>query len=256
MTEEADTRVGAQIEEGPEVCATTASGLSTRGQDPDLPSTENICRSCPALRCPSPSSRVRRHGLGTGAFANLTAQERTPRRGVTVKPHRTTELWNNQEAPEQRGSPYVVISEAKARRWESTFRVWQHYWMSNARQNEDSGVLLPSRVSAPTRPSRLSQSSPTAASASGPTNNLDAGHEVSLPKQRLNRPQSRAEKSARSTCLLLLAGVRFETRPVSTNSAREHFSPQDEVQQRCNWRSCAHGAGGTLWGFLPAMKKP
>jgi len=201
MTEEAGTRCRAQIE-GPEVRATTASGLSTRGQDP-LPSTESICRSCPTFRWPRDPShpRVRRHGLGTGAFANLTAQERTPRRAVTVKPHRTTELWNKKEAPEQRGAPYVVISEAKARRSESTFRVWQHYWTSNAGQLAASALLLLSHVSAPTRPFRLSQSSPTATSASGPTHNLDTGHKVSVPKQRLNRPPSRAEKSAGSTKL-------------------------------------------------------
>ena len=146
--------------------------------------------------------------------------------------------------------------EAQARRWESTFRVWQHYWMSDAGQKAVSRVLLPSHVSEPTRPSRLSQTSPTAASASGPINNLDTGHKVSLPKQLLNRPPTHAEKSARSTSLLQLAGVRFETRPVSTNSAHEHCSPQDAVWERCNRRSCVPCTGWTLWGFLAAIETP
>ena len=148
-----------------------------------------------------------------------------------AKPHRTQELW---EQVEKLLSSEVHImwwfQEAQARRWESTFRVWQHYWMSDAGQKAVSRVLLPSHVSEPTRPSRLSQTSPTAASASGPINNLDTGHKVSLPKQLLNRPPTHAEKSARSTSLLQLAGVEVRDKAsVHKQCARALFAPGRSV---------------------------
>ncbi|CAE6955893.1 unnamed protein product [Symbiodinium sp. CCMP2592] len=42
----------------------------------------------------------------------------------------------------------------------------------------------------------------------------------------------------------------------SSTDTQQHCLSQDEMQERCNWRSCVHGAGGTLSRFLATIKKP